>query len=90
MKSKKGNQMKLIPLASNQTEVKFENNIYVFFSYRTPVAAFVPGMSFIRTKEKYSRTTSKHINKWLASSGANRSTVTEVDQSVIDNLVGAC
>jgi hypothetical protein len=37
----------------------------IFFSYETPVAAFVPGRGFIRTKTKHSLTTSQHINKWL-------------------------
>jgi hypothetical protein len=82
MKSKKGNQMKLIPKGSNQNVLSFDNGIKVFFSYRTPVAAFHPVKGWIRTEQKYSVTTSKHINKWL--SGLN---ATIVPQSEIDNLV---
>lgn len=37
----------------------------VLVSYSTPVAAFVKGSGFIRAVERYSVTTSKHINKWL-------------------------
>lgn len=38
----------------------------ILFSYETPVAVYDDkyGM-FFRTEHKYSRTTSKHINKWI-------------------------
>ena len=75
--------MKLIPIASNQTELEIGNGVLVFFSYKTPVAAFIPGQGYIRTSEKWSRTTSKHINKWLRGYAS-----TDVDQSVLDTLVG--
>ena len=35
------------------------------FSYSTPVAAFVPGIGYVRTTEHYSSTTTRHINKYL-------------------------
>ena len=54
--------MKLNPVGSNQTEVELGNGITVLFSYKTPVAAFVPGQGALCTRTKYSRTTSKHIN----------------------------
>jgi hypothetical protein len=76
--------MKLVPIADNQNVLSFENGIKVFFSYRTPVAAFRPGKGWIRTEQKYSATTSKHINIWLG--GLNATTV---PQSEIDNLVEA-
>ena len=37
----------------------------VFVSYETPVAARITDGSLIRTEQKYSVTTSKHINKWI-------------------------
>ena len=74
--------MKLIPIATNQTEIEIGKGVSVLFSYKTPVAAFIPGQGYIRTNYKWSRTTSKHINKWIGY-GA-----TEVDQSVLDTLVG--
>lgn len=76
--------MRLTPLATNQTEVEFGNDVTVFFSYRTPVAAFIPGKGYVRTSKKFSQTTSKHINKWLGDDIAK-----EVDQDFINNLVGA-
>jgi hypothetical protein len=75
--------MKLFPLATNQTVIELNNGTEVFFSYKTPVAAFVPGTGYIRTTEKFSRTTSKHINQWLRGYAAS-----DVDQSVIESLVG--
>jgi hypothetical protein len=82
MKSKKGNKMKLIPHGSNQNVLSFDNGIKVFFSYRTPVAAFHPIQGWLMTDEKYSRTTTKHVRAWLKGL-----TVTVVSQSEIDNLV---
>lgn len=75
--------MKLTPIAANQTELEISNGVKVFFSYKTPVAAYIPGQGYIRTNRKWSRTTTRHINQWLV---CLRST--EVDQSVFDNLVG--
>ena len=74
--------MKLTPIAANQTEVSFNNGTQVFFSYSTPVAAYCPDKGYIRTSKFWSVTTSRHINKWLGSVN----NVTEIDQSVLDNL----
>ena len=77
--------MKLIPLAANQTQLELNNGTVIFFSYKTPVAAFVPhGYGYIRTNHKWSVTTSKHINKWLRGAIG----VSSVDQSILDNLAG--
>ena len=58
--------MRLRQLAANQTEVALPCGAVVFFSYETPVAAMLPSGQYIRTEQKFSVTTSKHINKWLA------------------------
>ena len=73
--------MKLTPIAANQTEVE-TNEGRIFFSYKTPVAAYLPEKGYVRTSQFWSVTTSRHINKWLK--GVNE--VTEIDQSVLDNL----
>ena len=75
--------MKLTPIAANQTEVSYNNGTQVFFSYRTPVAAYVPSQGYIRTAKKWSVTTSRHINMWLG--GINN--VSEVTQEQLNNLV---
>lgn len=73
--------MKLNPLGANKTEVRFDDGCVVFFSYKTPVAALIPGKGYIRTKTRYSVTTSKHINQWLDGVKAS-----EVEQSELDRL----
>lgn len=75
--------MKLSPIGSNVTQIEFKNGTVVLFSYKTPVAAFIPGEGYVRTKTQYSRTTSKHINKWVRAVVCGA-----VDQSYIDELVG--
>ncbi len=61
--------MKLTSLGANRTVLDFEGGPRVFFSYSTPVAAFIPGTGFVRTATIYSRTTTGHINAWLKSEG---------------------
>jgi len=74
--------MKLRPLASNMTEVETKAAT-ILFSYSTPVACCLNnGNGYFRTSQKWSVTTSKHINKWLAGAKA-----AEKDQSFFDNLV---
>lgn len=75
--------MKLNPIAANQTEVLRPDGVTIFYSYRTPVAAFVPGRGGLASKQKYSRTTSKHVTQAIARWGSSR---TEVEQSEIDAL----
>lgn len=41
------------------------NGDQILFSYETPVAAKI-GASYYRTEEKFSRTTTRHINLYLA------------------------
>ena len=73
--------MKLKQLGSNMTALNL-NEVQVFFSYETPVAAMLADGSLVRTEDFYSVTTSKHINKWLDGREAQ-----EVPQAAIDELV---
>lgn len=55
------------PLGANATEVTFEN-VKVLFSYQTPVVYEILSgdqSGIYKTDKFWSRTTSKHINKWL-------------------------
>ncbi len=74
--------MKLTPIAANQNEVSFNNGTQIFFSYKTPVAAYLPERGYVRTERFWSKTTSRHINKWLQ----GVTNVDEIDQSILDNL----
>ena len=56
--------MKLKQLGANQTLLIFENGDELLFSYETPVAGRNE-RGFFRTKQKFSNTTSKHINSYL-------------------------
>ena len=76
--------MKLTPIAANQNEVEFTNGTQVFFSYKTPVAAYCPSQGYIKTAKYWSVTTSRHINKWLK----GITEVTEVSQEMLTELVG--
>ena len=73
--------MRLRQIGSNQTELIFNDGTQVLFSYETPVAVSTINGMFV-TEQKYSNTTTKHINKWCA--GINRTTV---PQDNIDTLV---
>ena len=74
--------MKLTPIAANQTQISLNNGTEDFFSYKTPVAAYLPEKGYVRTEKFWSVTTSRHINKWLK----DVNNVTEIDQAVLDNL----
>jgi hypothetical protein len=79
--------MKIKPAGSNMTELETSDGTTVLFSYTTTVAAFMPGVGFIKTEKTFSRTTSKHITKWINKNGSPESTVTEVSQEMIEELV---
>jgi len=57
--------MKVNSIGSNQTEITLSNGTIVLVSYSTPVACFIPGEGYYRTEQKWSVTTSKHINAWI-------------------------
>lgn len=75
--------MKLKPLGANRTELTLPSGNVVFFSYQTPVAARTPA-GWVRTDQRYSMTTSRHVNQWLQ--GANAKTV---PQAEIDAIAGS-
>ena len=77
--------MKLKLIGANQTEVQLSDHYetQIFFSYEQAVCVRTYFYCYVTT-EKYSRTTSKHINKWVA----NLSNIIKmVPQSEIDKLV---
>lgn len=79
--------MKLKPLKPNQTQVELYNGVLVFFSYATPVAAFVPGEGVLVTEKKHSTTTSRHINSWVLRQTGNRTRYKSVPQGAIDDIL---
>ena len=78
--------MKIKTIQANMTELTLANGDRVLFSYETPVAAFTAD-GFMRSKKNWSKTTTKHINKWFSLSGWLLATVNFEDQEYFDNLV---
>ena len=75
--------MELQSFAKNRTLLIFNNGITeIFFSYETPVAGYSNKLGYIKTDQYYSRTTTRHINKYL---GDLKHTV--VSQSTINDLL---
>jgi len=74
--------MNIKPIGSNMTELQV-NGHRILFSYETPVAAWDnDSYDWVRTNKFWSKTTSRHINKWLDGVEA-----LEVPQNEIDELV---
>ena len=72
--------MQLRPIGSNMNEIVVKGKS-ILFSYSTPVAGWDENGAF-RTDEKFSVTTSKHINKYLGGKDVGR----VVEQSWIEGL----
>jgi hypothetical protein len=79
--------MKLKKVSANQTEIELADGTTVFFSYKTPVAAHIPGQGYFETDKRWSRTTSKHISQFIVRNGGSGK-VTERPQSWFDKLGG--
>ncbi len=75
--------MKLNPVGSNQTEIEHSNGVTVLFSYKTPVAAWVPTRGALCTTQRYSVTTSKHISAAVRRWRTKR---IDVDQAIIEHI----
>ncbi len=73
--------MKLKGIGSNMIELTTGDYTFLF-SYETPVAYHKEGVGFYRTDEFFSKTTSRHINKWL-----HRATAAKVSQTHIEELL---
>jgi hypothetical protein len=56
--------LKLSVIGPNQTQMEI-GDATVLFSYNTPVAAHLPALGWVRTAQKFSVTTSRHVNRWL-------------------------
>ena len=74
--------MKIKRLGASKTLLALPSGSEIFYSYNTPVAAKVSG-EFYKTKEYFSRTTSRHITEYLNGRYAHL-----VEQSFIQQIVG--
>lgn len=73
-------ELQVIPLKPNQTVLRVGAGLEILFSYQTPVAAFIPGMGYVKSSKKYSRTTSKHVSQWASYNQ-------EISQEKLDSMV---
>ena len=73
--------MKLTQLGLNQTQITKPDGTIVFYSYNTPVAGYTREHGFVRTSKFFSKTTRRHVDKWLDGRDA-----TLVPQEFLDNL----
>ena len=82
--------VKLQSFAVNRTLLSFDDGTEIYFSYETPVAGYNPRLGFVKTKQWYSSTTTRHINRYLneyADVPCPEHNVHHVEQSAITNLV---
>ena len=76
--------MRLDNIGSNQTVISYKDGLSVLFSYKTPVAAFVPGRGYVKSSSHYSKTTSRHVNSWIGSKELGE----VVTQNELDEIIG--
>ncbi len=77
--------MHLSKYGPNETVLSLRGEgVTILFSYHVPVAAQLPDGSYVRTKAKWSMTTTRHVNRWLEGKKA-----WEVEQHFMDNLLEA-
>lgn len=70
-------------LAPHQAEIT-HGNLRIFYSYDTPVALIDSYYGAFRTTKKWSKTTARHLFRWLRENGYEPGRVEAVDQDVID------
>lgn len=71
-------------LGTNVNQVTIGNK-QILFSYETPVALHLMGTGFFKTAERFSKTTSKHVNQWLG----DLKNVATVSQDDLVNMIEA-
>ena len=72
--------MKITQIGKQNARIVESRGCRVLYSYQTPVALEAPNGKYYRTDQKWSVTTSKHINKFVG--GAKRGE--PCSQSVLD------
>ena len=81
--------MNLDNIGSTQLELTCydtdDETIVILFSYNTPLAILKDDIVY-RTKQFFSNTSSKHLNRWL-STLSDEVKIIVLDQSEIDSLV---
>lgn len=74
--------MRLKNLGANVAVLITNHGHEILYSYETAVAGYSPLIGHFKSKEHYSKTTSRHINKYLAGVNAIELTVDEIENIV--------
>jgi hypothetical protein len=74
-------------LAPNVTELRHGSNL-ILYSYNTPVAIVAPSGRY-RTSQKWSTTTSRHINRWFQVAGLDPKDALALPQDVIESYAAS-
>ena len=74
--------MQINPVGLHETEIT-QGNKLVLFSYKTPVA-FIRNSVGYRTSQNWSKTTSRHINKFFARHPVV--SITTIGQDLLDSF----
>lgn len=85
-------KVKINVIGNNMTLVHLPRAT-VLYSYETPVAAYVSGRGYVRTADKFSKTTSRHISEWLKGALSTAETIpqseiVELTEVYVDALRG--
>jgi len=82
--------MRVKNIGSNMTEIQTDKGL-VLVSYATPVAAYydngMGGQGLFVTEQYWSRTTSRHINKWTKTGFHSADDVIKKPQGFFDRLL---
>ncbi len=73
--------MKIKQTGNNMTELETKDGKSILFSYQTPVAGWDDKGAF-KTAKYWSKTTTKHINKYLDGAEAREISQREIDWKV--------
>lgn len=87
--------MRLERISQSATVVHFKDGKQVLFSYETPVAAYLPPVSYgmqgaprlVKTCGFHSRTTGKHIGVWIKSTFGAKARAEAVNDSELHELI---
>jgi hypothetical protein len=73
-------------MSKNIKVVTLPDGTEILFSYGVPVAAFVPGLGYVKTSKRYSKTTSTHANRYARRADGS---VKEIPEVEFRALIGA-
>jgi hypothetical protein len=68
--------------------IELEGGVKLLYSYKTLVAAWVPGRGFLVTDRFYSVTTSKHISSFVGGFESEKVDFSKISGNIINIQIG--